>query len=227
MLRPLICILTIVLFSGLTISSCKKDADPPPQTGGDSIKSVLPPQITTIKTYASGGKDSSVISIKYDTANHHIELYVANATNTKPFDQLAVRYTYNNDGYLVEINGYEENSFVDIPDHMNLMINRGNDNKIIDIKYFDEKHVLRVTSFYSYQTIGDTTIIKTIDHQDGYNDDTLYYKFTNDHKLISLEQFVKHYDGPLAQGKITYYYNTNNRLRKSATKMVILTSIMN
>ncbi len=94
----------------------------------------MPPQIITIATNDNADyNDSLAISIKYDTANNSIELYEADSTNSNPYNKLALKYLYNNDGYLISVNQYDRNNFADIPENLNAVINRTYDKKIVDI----------------------------------------------------------------------------------------------
>jgi len=80
----------------ISTTSCNKDDEPTPERV-DSIKSVLPKQII----WKVLDQDSIIISIKYDTANHKIELYADDPSTSNLYDKLGSTYTYNNDGYLV------------------------------------------------------------------------------------------------------------------------------
>ncbi len=204
----------IILISAISITSCNKGDEPQPGQI-DSLKSVLPPQIITIATNDNADyNDSLAISIKYDTANNSIELYEGNPTNSNPYNKLALKYLYNDDGYLIAVNQYDRNNFADIPENLNATINRTNDNKIVDIIYVDTQDQITDTTFYFYENSGDTTFVNTVTRQPGYYDYNLNYKFTNTNKLISYKKFYNP-DVPRHAGDETnFFYNAKNQLVK-------------
>ena len=191
----------ITLLAGflLTISSCKKDADQVPPETIDSLKSVLPKQIILQEE----GSEAEVVSIKYDTLNHKIELYEDDTTNSNPYDKLAVSFSFNNDGYL--INYIVNTSGLDNDfENTTININRKADNKINYIAYDDSDYDERDTTFYTYQSESSGTKITT-NGIAGYFEGSTIYRYDNNYNLLE-------YQGEYANA--TFQYNPNNSISK-------------
>lgn len=199
----------------IAITSCKKEPNAviPPETV-DSVYSVLPKQV--ISAYigeTNNGGDSlitNVISIKYDTANLKIEMYLDDTTNTNPFDELAQTYTYNKDGYLIGYAIFDNGNTSE-----KYAIKRGADNNIETIIYNDSEGEQIDTTFFTYQTSGTNTNVRTImrSYQTAYNNvDTNNYSYDADFKLTKI-QGTNSGDYFVAN----FVYNANNTLNKVVT----------
>jgi hypothetical protein len=186
-------------------ASCQKETDTPGPTTIDSLKAILPKQIIFTDLTLPPGTGTDVASIKYDTTNRKIEVYIDDTTNANPYDQLAISYTYNNSGYLVSHKifdaGVVEESY---------SIERSADNKITNIAHLDNFINIKDTIFFNYLTISGGTKITTIEHSYYPGSpvfiDTALYSYNTDFKLT---QILK------SGGAITSYeYNTNNSIKK-------------
>ena len=207
-----ICITVIIC---IALTSCKKGDSPviPPKTV-DSVNSVLPKQV--ISSYigeSAAGDDSlitNVISIKYDTANFKIEMYLDDTTNTNPYDKLVQTFTYNRDGYLTSYTTFDNGNISE-----NYSLSRGTDNRLQTIIDDDKEGEQIDTTFFTYETAGTNTIVHTImnSYQSSYNNfDTSNYTYDADFKLTKIlgtnsgDPFVANYE-----------YNANNTLSKVVT----------
>jgi hypothetical protein len=186
-------------------ASCQKETDTPGPGTIDSLKAVLPKQIFYTDLTLSPANGTDVASIKYDTANGKIELYIDDTTNSNPYDQLATSYIYNKSGYLVSHKifdaGVVEESY---------SIERSADNKVINIAHLDNFINIKDTTFFNYQIVSGGTKITTIEHfyypASPVFIDTTFYTYNTDFKLT---QILK------SGGAITTYeYNTNNSIKK-------------
>ncbi|MEO8821018.1 MAG: hypothetical protein ABI374_09270 [Ginsengibacter sp.] len=199
----------------IAFASCKKEHSPviPPETV-DSVNSVLPKQVISSYTgTAATGDDSlitNVISIKYDTANLKIELYLDDTTNMNPYDKLIQTFTYNRDGYLTGYTTFDNGNISE-----KYSISRGSDNHIQTIIDDDIQGEQIDTTVFSYQATGTNTMVHTImkSYQSAYNNfDTSIYTYDVDFKLIKIQgtnsgdQYVANYE-----------YNANNTLSKVIT----------
>lgn len=200
----------ITLLAGflLTISSCKKNADQVPPETIDSVKSVLPKQII----WTTEGIEADIISIKYDTLNHKIELYKDDTTNSNPYDQLVISYSFNNDGYLVSC--VINNPLLYTPllnmnfENTTVSINRKSDNKINYIAYDDRDYHRKDTTFYTYQSESGATKITT-SGLSGYFEGSTIYRYDDNCNLLE-------YQGEYANA--TFQYNPNNSISKMIGK---------
>jgi len=193
--------------NAIFIVACDKNNDEPiaPQDV-ETLNSVLPKQaIFTDETVAPASR-TQVYSVKYDTANHKIELYVDDTTNTNPYDILAMAYTYNSSGYLT---GRK------IWDHGNLIttttIERDTDNKINWIASKDYEVDVKDTVFFSYQAVSGNLRLVTIVNT--------YYAAMN----VQVDNYVYNYDAGFkikdvqkngSDEKLLCEYNTNNSIKK-------------
>jgi hypothetical protein len=192
----------IILFVS---ASCQKETDTPPPGTIDSLKTALPKQIFVTDLLLPPATGTDVASIKYDTANRKIELYIDDTTNTNPYDQLATSYIYNNSGYLVSHKildaGVIEESY---------SIERSADNKIINIAHLDNFLNIKDTTFFNYQTVSNGTKITTIEHfyypASPVFIDTALYTYNTDFKLTQVLTS--------GGGVTNYEYNTNNSIKK-------------
>lgn len=186
-------------------ASCKKETDTPGPGTIDSLKAVLPKQVFYTDLTLPPANGTDVASIKYDTANRQIELYIDDTTNANPYDQLATSYIYNNSGYLVSNKifnaGVVEESY---------SIERSADNKIINIAHLDNFINTKDTTFFDYQTVGGGTKITTIEHfyypGSPVFIDTASYTYSVDFKLTQIQKS--------GGGVTTYEYNTNSSIKK-------------
>jgi hypothetical protein len=198
----------ILLFTIST--SCNKENTPPTPNQIDSIKNRLPKQVfisstsilDTFPPYSFNG----IISIKYDTTNLKIELYLNDTTNSDP-DKLFVRYRFNNDGYLVSwiYNRLPtQGGYISIPD--TVTIERSSDNRIRSIK--NTSIIMEGGSpiNFSYQSSGQNLIIKLEEPPF-----TQYYTFNADLKCVSLfaPSFDRDYHSDWTD---TFLYNSSGSL---------------
>lgn len=94
-----------------------------------------------------------VWSMQYDTANRRINVYYDDTTNANPYDVLKASYQFNAAGYLVKsINS-------DGTDEETSIISRDANNRIRYITNHDEYFEYPDTSFYTYESIGDSVRI--------------------------------------------------------------------
>lgn len=130
---------------------------------------------------------TEVWSIKYDTADRLISIYVDDTTTTSLYDQLKYSYHYNSAGYLikyVDYFGLEEGA---------RMIVRGQDNRIQYITNHDYFNDNNDTSFYTYNTIGSSLQI-IADRKDDFFNRTDYTQraiFTYSDNLLQSLQYVQ------------------------------------
>jgi hypothetical protein len=195
--------LVTILVSFILINfSCQKNVDPASPETVDSIKSNLPKQVIWL-----GFPNNAVLSIKYDTTNHKIELYEDDTTNSNPYDKLVISYAFNNDGYLVNYTINTTNTFLDVYfDHGTVNINRGTDNKIIYIAFDDQDMNRKDTSFYTYQLVSGGINISS--SGGGYHENNTTYHYDNNNNLID------YHGDPLIDYSATFTYNTNNSPNK-------------
>ena len=196
----LITVLVSLILTSTT--SCNKGNEPTPQTI-DSVKSILPKQVI----FNSDNPDSLIVSFKYDTLNHKVELYEDDPATSNLYDKLVITSTFNNDGYLVsyEINTdkFDETDF----DNAVINLNRASKNEINYIAYYDREFNRKDTTFYTYEPVSNGTKITTIGYQ-SYFEDTTYYNYDKENKLLSY-QFS--YGDPVNS---QFYYNLNGSLSK-------------
>ena len=169
----------VFLLTGICTVSCNKENTPPTPNQIDSIKNRLPKQvfISSVLVSDTFPPFNGIVSIKYDTTHFKIELYINDTTNSDP-DKVLMRYSFNNDGYLVSriynplptLGGY-----ISIPD--TVTIERSADNKIISIK----STVSNMHINYSYQSSGGNLIIKLEQPRL-----TQFYTFNSNFKCLSL-----------------------------------------
>jgi hypothetical protein len=140
--------------------SCSKNTSDPIPPQADSILSRLPKQFIFAGFNSDGAAEVKVYAIKYDTTNLKIDIYLDDTTTSNPFDELLINYTYNKDGYL--------SSYVlsaGARDKILNTINRGADNKINWIAHIDEVDQENDTTFFTYSSFPDSTVINTSIHQ--------------------------------------------------------------
>ena len=197
--------LLILLASIFLTISCGKNVDTIPPETIDSVKSILPKQViltTTIDEGTGEIKRSLVFSMKYDTANHRIEIYEDDTTNTNPYDRLAIAYNFNNDGYLVKFETNLKDFWGGYTNNGTAIINRSADNKIIYIANYDKDYNTKDTSFYKYQSVSNGLNITALSDWT-YN---VTYHYDNTNKLLD-------YHGTDAYSA-TFFYNANNSINK-------------
>jgi len=202
MKKTLSFITLLVSFILTTTTSCNKGDEPTPQTI-DSIKSVLPKQITILPE----DSDSMVVSFKYDTLNHKVELYQDDPSTPDLYDQLLITSTFNSDGYLVNyiIN---TNLFDDTFNNAIVNISRASDNKINYIAYNDLVQNRKDTSNYTYETTPNGTQISVAGYYAYFEETLTHYNYDNQNKLISYS--FEEDPEPTAQ----FSYNSNNSVSK-------------
>ena len=98
-----------------TFISCNKNNEPLQPKG--NVPPVYPKQIIWSSTHGLDSLYTQVISIKYDTLNYQILLYLDDTTNSNPYDRLIASYRYNKDGYLIKVTGilWQYADFIDEP----------------------------------------------------------------------------------------------------------------
>lgn len=191
----------ITLFAGflLTISSCKKDADQLPPETIDSVKSVLPKQIIL-----TDNEDSLIISFKYDTANHKVELYEDDPSTSNLYDKLAITYTFNRDGYLVSYVINTDKLYGSNYENATVNINRAGDNKINYVAYDIRDYNQKDTTFYTYQSESGGTKVTTKGIEATFEGITTY-RYDNNYDLLEFQ-------GEYAYA--TFQYNPNKSINK-------------
>jgi len=194
----------IVVLLSIIISSCQKEIDLniTPKTI-DSLNAVLPKQV--ILTDNTVTPSTIIYSIKYDTTNYRIDLYLDDTTNSNPYDVLAVSYQYNTSGYLLSYKIFDLGN-------ISYTINRNGDNKVAWIAHEDNDIDLKDTTFFTYQTINTgtkiTTVVKSYYPAWPVSIDTLLYSYSTDLKLMQVQGY-----GAIS----TYEYNINNSIKKITT----------
>jgi len=130
---------------------------------------------------------AEVWSIKYDTTDRMISIYVDDTTTTNLYDQLKYSYHYNSAGYLikyVDYFGLEEGT---------RMIVRDQDNRIQYITNHDYFKNDNDTSFYTYSTVGSSLQI-TADRKNDFFSSTNFTQraiFTYTDNLLQSLQYVQ------------------------------------
>lgn len=199
-------VLCLISVSTIT-SSCSKDLKPTPMEV-DSLKSVLPKQIIYEVPGTGQGAHTNVVSIKYDTINHLIQLYEDDTTNANPYDKLLASYSFNNDGYLVTFE-IRANNLADLYFTNEIVeIHRLSNNNISYIVYNDRDYNQTDTTFYKYQTVAGRTDIST-DGIGGYFENNTIYHYDNNFRLMA-------YENDYASGNFSY--NLNNSISKIVGK---------
>jgi hypothetical protein len=155
------------------LDSCQKADIAPDNHRLDSTINLLPRQWIATDYSQDPSGQTQVYSIKYDTANYIVDLYLDDTTNANPYDKLFSRYQFNKDGYLV---GNLQSG--DVPDQIQVVINRGNDNRVNWIARTDIQNNELDTTFYSYQDSADAIIITTTKVTIGDYTDTLFSRMT-------------------------------------------------
>jgi hypothetical protein len=168
------------------------------------LKAVLPKQIIYTDLTFPPGTGTDVFSIKYDTANGKIDVYLDDTTNANPYDLLEISYTYNSSGYLI---GYKKFNSGQLSEES--FIERSADNKITRIA-FEEKNYAKDTILFSYQIAGGQTKINTIEkYYYGANPPYINnYSYTYDAGNKPTQYQVT------GGGLTTIQYNTNNSIKK-------------
>lgn len=128
-----------------------------------------------------------VWSIKYDTADHMISIYVDDTTTTTLYDQLKYSYHYNPAGYLIKYVDYFG------LDEGTRMIARDQDNRIQYITNHDYFNNYNDTSFYTYATVGSSLQITSDRKDDFFNnpDFTQRTIFTYSDNFLQSLQYVQ------------------------------------
>jgi|GEM_PF-6436946 len=189
----------IVLACNATFTSCNKNSDNPTPQQLDSLNAALPKQIIIVESYDSNGIQKTIISdvysIKYDTANKIVQLYIDDTTNTNPYDVLTDTYTYNSSDYLISIKEGDDNN-TEPPNQdifYNVTINRGADNNINYIAEVSKDGSYYDSIFYKYAPSNGATVITTVSHyQEGTGgntgEDTSVYTYNSNHGLTQLAE---------------------------------------
>jgi hypothetical protein len=207
-------LLLLVLPCILTIASCNKSTDNPTPFQIDSLNAALPKEI--INSYSSDSSGiqvhgSYVASIKYDTVNRTIQIYLDDTTTTNLYDLLAKTYTYNSSGFLTSVKaadfgGSDQNS----DNTYSVTINRGTDNTINYIAEVSKDGSVYDSIFYNYQAVSGGTKITTVNHYyqgiSSSGNDTLIYSFTSNNHLTRWED-------PGYETNTDYTLNTNGTIK--------------
>ena len=203
-------ILLLLMSSVFLTISCGKNVDTIHPETIDSVKSILPKQVSWDYDYNYNGfpyHAVNIFSLKYDTANYRIELYEDDTTTSNPYDKLVVAYTYNTDGYII---GFETNFpdvfWLNIFDRGSAKINRDAANKIIYIAYDDKELNEKDTSFYTYQSVSGGINIATSESDNNYLGGKVVYNYDLNHNLLAY-----HEEDDV---NTTYSYNANKSVHK-------------
>jgi hypothetical protein len=186
-------------------TSCQKETDTPGPGTIDSLKAILPKQIIYTDLTFPPGTGTDIFSIKYDTANGKIDVYLDDTTNANPYDLLEISYTYNSSGYLVSYKKFNSGQLSE-----ESFIERSADNKITRIAY-EEKNYSKDTILFSYQIAGGQTKINTIE------------KFYYQANPPSINNYSYTYDAGnklthsqvSGGGLTTVQYNANSSIKKT------------
>ena len=177
-----ICLIAVATLS----SSCQKDPNHE-SSQKDSLLSVLPKQIIWTSDNLTDSIFTEVFSIRYDTLNHQIGIYIDDTTNSNPYDRLVASYVYNNSGYLIKATGviwqyaafspYWDNTFDE------LEITRDLDNKIIYTRGEGSQDSL----YYFYKKTSTGTSIMTIFYKRDtpFFNDTTITQYDNNFRILS------------------------------------------
>lgn len=203
MKKTLSLIALLVSFILTTNTSCNKGDEPKPQIV-DSVKSILPKQIV----FLPEDSDSTVVSFKYDTLNHKVELYQDDPSTPDLYDKLIITSTFNNDGYLINYIINTDVFYYTSFDNATVTINRASDNKINYIAYNDLDNDRKDTSYYTYKPVSGGTEITTAGYYSYFENDTTNYNYDNDNKLLSYQILGNVFE--TAQ----FSYNPNNSVSK-------------
>ncbi len=209
----------------LILSSCGKNQDKAANVTTDSLNTTLPKQIIVTQTYDSLGFGTStvthnyVISIKYDTANQHIQLYLNDTTNTNPYDVLAATYTFNQAGYLILFTQNNVDYGSSLLMNGQVTINRNPDNTINNIVNTQPGFDGEDSTLYSYQSVNGGTSISTITHS--YESQVLTDSYTVDYIFDTENKLTKVIDQDL--GTLNFSYNSNNSLNTFSLQEANLT----
>jgi YD repeat-containing protein len=206
--------LLMILTATIVIASCQKTNDNPTPSQIDSIASALPKQIIDTYTYDSLNLGTStvthtyIVSIKYDSINHRIDLYEDDTTNSNPYDVLLATYKYNNDGFLTSFiqSSIDYSRFATT---FTATINRNPDNTISSIVEVPITGSEVDSTIYTYQSLnGDNSISTVVRSYDNQLLDYTYKVTYNYNASNSLTKVLNE-----DQGTYTYSYNSNNSLK--------------
>ena len=196
-------ILAIITSAFLTVS-CQKELDSFTPETIDSIKSILPKQVIVVW----GMSDTLIASIKYDTLNLKVEIYEDDPSTPDLFDNLALTYTFNNDGYLISYHQHKDISGTSLSQDESVNITRTSDNKISYIAYYDRNRDEKDTTFYNYKSFNGGTTITTVGEYSYFGNPSIY-NYDMNNKLLSSETTNIGYDN-----FYQFSYNSNNSISK-------------
>ncbi len=159
--------------------SCDKSDDPIPK---EEIASQLPKQV-----FFFFENDTPLLyAVKYDTINRLIEVYYDDTTNANPYDVLAKKFQYNNDGYLTSYYANDESGSFD----EKKTISRTADNQIQWIAAEYAYNGSKDTTKFNYTSNGDGLTITTFENTYYDNSttpwyaDSMVYKFNSAYKML-------------------------------------------
>jgi hypothetical protein len=212
----------------IVIASCQKTNDNPTSSQIDSIASALPKQIIDAYTFDSLNLGTStvthtyVVSIKYDTINHRIDLYEDDTTNSNPYDALLATYKYNNDGFLTSFT-QSSIDYSRFGTTFTATINRNADNTISSIVDVPISGGWVDSTIYTYQALNGDKSISTVlrSYENQLLDYT--YKVTYNYNADNSLTKVSNED----QGTYTYSYNPNNSLQSFSLQGTDITANAN
>jgi len=220
--------LLMILTATIVIASCQKTNDNPTSSQIDSIASALPKQIIDAYTFDSLNLGTStvthtyVVSIKYDTINHRIDLYEDDTTNSNPYDALLATYKYNNDGFLTSFT-QSSIDYSRFGTPFTATINRNADNTISSIVDVPISGGWVDSTIYTYQALNGDKSISTVlrSYENQLLDDT--YKVTYSYNADNSLTKASNED----QGTYTYSYNSNNSLQSFSLQGTDITANAN
>ena len=220
-------LLLLIVTCNAIFTSCNKNADKPTPLQLDSLNTALPKQIIISSTSDSEGTtvtDNVVVSIKYDTTNRMIQLYLDDTTNTNPYDVLGETYSYNSDGYLISIKEADDGTDDQNSNNTyNVTFNRDANNNINYIAQISKDGSWYDSIFYNHEPSNGGIVITTIDHYyegtpDLSGEDTLVYTYNSNHGLLQLADF---------QSNTLFTLNTNGTVKSYLTNTLVYNATVN
>lgn len=205
-MRPVLIVFMILLFSSSILPSCNKDPDHK-LPDKDSLSVLLPKQIIWWSTHQTEPIYLMVISLKYDTLNYRIGLYLNDTTNANPYDELIASYTFSRAGYLIETTGLLL-PYADFGEENVVKIKRDNNNRIVHVETTTEGGGYADTLFYHYKSVPSGLNITTIryDRDEPLLSDTVVYEYNRDFDLLKFSSSYRE--------TCIYKYNENGSLKE-------------
>lgn len=199
-------LVTVGLSSFILFSCSKKDSSPVPPVDTNTAR--LPKQIILTDPIADPLTPTKNYSIKYDTNNYTIGIYLDDLTNSNPYDKLTQEFKYNTSGYLIS-NHISPGQ----PEAIEYNINRSADNKIVWISHTDNLNNTKDTAFFTYETFPDSLRIHIDKHLASPvpGNEISLYTYNNLNRITRAE----FYNGETIRN---YTYNANGSLNVKSSQ---------